>query len=336
MGGTTFSRDTYAARTSMRYATAKKKGILYTDAVFSHDRDVRDGRASGAHNTLDPKGVAVRESRDSDAHPVSVPIIVCLDTTGSMMSVPAMIQAELPKLMGRFLDDKASGNRYLGEGHPAVMVAAVDDHDAMRGESGTLQVGQFESGIEVDDNISNLWMTGHGGGTYDESYELMLWFAAQHTVHDHWEKRKRKGYLFFIGDEHAYDPVRAERVRNVIGSGAQDVPLKDVVAQVQERYHVFFIIPNMTLHYNDPELHRYWSDLLGQQYAIRLEDPQAICDTIVSAVAICEEHFGIADLEADGVAVSNALVPLAEAGAEVASLAGLPFVPGSSGGTERL
>jgi MFS superfamily sulfate permease-like transporter len=95
----------------------------------------------------------------------------------------------------------------------------------------------------------------------------------------------------------------------------------------------------MTNHFDDPNLRKFWQNLLGQQNVILLEDPEKICEAIVGAVAICEEHIGIADLKTDGLDVGSALVPLSQAvpaAAGVPGISGLPSVPGGGRGTERL
>lgn len=342
MGGSRYSNDDYAARSFLRSDIAAKKGISIDAATFGYDHDVKAGRASGVHASLNPHGVKMRESRDSDAHPVTVPIIIVTDTTGSMQQVPKMLQKSLSRLMGRFLDDKASGKRYLGDGYPAIMIAAVDDYAAQRqvghkDGAGTLQVGQFESGLEIDDNLTNLWMTGNGGGTYSESYELALYFAARKTAHDHMEKRGRKGYLFVIGDEHAYQAVSREAISAVIGDTAQDdIPLKEIIAAASQKYYVFFVIPNMTSHYGDRALEKYWVELLGQQNVLKLEDPDKICELIAGAVAICEENIGIEDLCGDMGATLNALVPLAKSGAGAISSYSAAGLVAAGSGVERL
>jgi adenylosuccinate synthase len=317
MGASTFSRDDYASRASYRASLGYK-------SAFAFDEDIKSGKtAAKVHDSLNPYGVKIRESRDSDAHPVSVPVAVFFDTTGSMAKVPITLQAKLPHLMGQFLEDKASGKKYLGEGYPAILVGAIDDYDAQYphfGGNGCLQVGQFESGIEIDENLEHVWLTGNGGGTYEESYELALYFMARHTAHDHWEKRGRKGYCFLIGDEHAYPMVHKEQVKKVIGDGLQaDIELKLIIQEVQERYHVFFILPNMTNHYADASLFKYWVELLGQQNTLKLEDPTKICELIVATVALCEQYVGIDDLREDHLTegIHGALIPLANAAAEV-------------------
>lgn len=341
MGFNSFSRDDYATRSSVRADVSKKTGRSIADATFAYSADIRAGKTKATtHASLNPKGVKVRESRDSAAHPVTVPIIITLDVTGSMSQVPFQIQAELPKLMGHFLDDKASGKKYLGEGYPAIMISAVDDVYA-QGPDGCLQVANFESGIEIDDALTNLWITHRGGGSYEESYGEALYFAARHTVHDHMEKRGRKGYMFIIGDEKTYPTVTREEVAEVIGATIQDdIPTEQIVREAQEKYHVFFVIPNNTNHYGDPNLERFWVKLLGQQNVLKLEDPTKICELIVGAVAICEEYVGIDDLAADGITADTKSLTLlaAAAGGSVSryDAGGLPAIPGSGGGVDRL
>lgn len=340
-----YNPDDAAVRSATRSADAAARSIPVAAATFAYDHSIKTGIAKAqVHKTLSPKGVTVRESRDSDKMPVAVPIIVGTDTTGSMKTVPTMLQAALTRLMGCFLNDKASGKKYLGDGYPAIMIAAVDDFAAQKSRGltdgdGCLQVGQFESGIEIDDNLTNLWMTDNGGGTYHESYELLAYFAARHTVHDHMEKRGRKGYLFFIGDEHAYPMVSKDQVKAVIGETIQaDIPLEQILEEAQQKYHVFFVIPNMTSYYKEETLFEYWVKLLGQQNVLRLEDPTKICELIAGAVAICEEHVGVDDIAADlgmGSSVS-ALVPLSKAGVVASYASGGGLVPSSAAAVERL
>src|SRR5438128_948260 len=82
-----------AGRARLRARTGKD--------AFEYDHAVRNGAADHAvHPKMDPRGVRVRESRDSDAHPESHAVVVLFDVTGSMHRVPRVLQAHLPKLMG--------------------------------------------------------------------------------------------------------------------------------------------------------------------------------------------------------------------------------------------
>jgi hypothetical protein len=339
MGGSTYSHDDFVSR-SVNYASASAcTGIPLKDVKFAFSADIHTGKTDAkVHDKLAPKGKD-RESRDSDAHPITIPIGILLDTTGSMAQVPVIIQEALPKLMGGFLDDKTSGKKYLGEAYPAICIGAVDDYYAQSHYhgAGSFQIGQFESGIEIDDDLTRLWLTGNGGGSYEESYDLGLYYYARHIHTDHWDKRKRKGYLFIIGDEHGYPNVDHKAVKQIIGDTIQaDIPFADIVKEAQQHWHVFMVIPNMTQHYGDKELAKYWTGLLGQQNVLKLEDPEKIYQLIVSAVAICEQHVNMDDLEDDGIMdapMTGAIVKLANFGVSKAKVDNLPEVSGASGAT---
>src|SRR5260370_14892084 len=84
---------------------AKLRARIGKDA-FEHDHAIRTGAADRAvHPKMNPRGVGVRESRDSDAHPESHAVAVLFDVTGSMQGVPRILQANLPKLMGLLIRD---------------------------------------------------------------------------------------------------------------------------------------------------------------------------------------------------------------------------------------
>ncbi len=52
------------------------------------------------HPELDPRGVKLRESKDSAAHPESIGIVLALDVSGSMEDIPhALATRTLPQLM---------------------------------------------------------------------------------------------------------------------------------------------------------------------------------------------------------------------------------------------
>src|SRR5262245_17594615 len=294
MGGTRWSDDHYRDRARMRAAKGK--------SVFEHDDEVRAGRADGVHQKMNPLGVAVRESRDSEAHPTSHAVAVLFDVTGSMQSVPRILQANLPRLM-----DLLIRQNYLE--HPQILIGAIGDATCDRAP---LQVGQFESGIEIDDDLAKLYLEGGGGGHITESYELAMYFMARHTSIDCHEKRGRRGYLFLIGDEAPYPQVKRSEVAKVLGDQLRaNLPTKKLLAELRETYDVYYVLPKMTHHWDDPEVHERWVDLLGQN-VLRLEKPAAICELIASTVGIAEGKVGLDDLAGD-LAESGATTTIARA-----------------------
>src|SRR5689334_4539559 len=215
MGSGRWSATTYFDRAASR----AKSG---TDAFDYSVRSRKSGHLR-VHQTLDPQGLKMRESRDSAEHPTSTAIIISLDVTGSMQKVVRGIHGDLPHLHELLL-----GHKYVPD--PQILFAAVGDATC---DQAPLQVGQFESDNRMDQNLENMILEGGGGGQKTESYELMLYVAARHTATDCFEKRQRKGYLFVIGDEMAYPAVSRAAVKKLIGpSGLQaDVPLAQIVKE---------------------------------------------------------------------------------------------------------
>src|SRR5262249_20962526 len=99
---------------------------------------------------------------------------------------------------------------------------------------------------------------------------------------------------FVIGDEIPYANVKRKEVGAIIGDGMQaNIPVEEVVAELQRKYDVYHVLPKMTSNWNNPAVHRRWVELLGQN-ALRLEEPAAICELIASTIGVAE---GKVDLE---------------------------------------
>jgi len=274
MGSSMWSDDSYKGRDAFR-AVSGVKGFTtdYTKRVKE------SGALPQVHEKMNPKGVKIRESRDSAAHPTSLPIAVFFDVTGSMGDIPITLQAKLGKLMKVIL-----GSKYVE--HPQVFFGAVGDATC---DYVPLQVGQFESGVEMDEDISRIFIERMGGGQNTESYELAAYFAQTRFATDAWEKRQKKGYIFFIGDERPYESVYARLVRSVIGDDLQaDIPTTKVFEQLRERWNVFFLMPRSgAQHSGDLSIQTDWARYVGQNI-IPLDDPDLICEAIALIVGLSE------------------------------------------------
>ncbi|MER6814534.1 hypothetical protein ABT299_35115 [Spirillospora sp. NPDC000708] len=323
MGSGNWSTDVYAARASYRASTGS--------SAFAYS----DGGATTTHPDLDPKGVALRESRDSDDHPESLAIGVLFDVTGSMGGVPRTLQTKLPDLLGLLLR-----KGYVE--HPHILFGAVGDATCDRAP---LQIGQFEADNRMDDDLGKILLEGGGGGQMRESYELAMYFMARHTSIDCFEKRGKRGYLFMIGDELAYPKIKRREVAKVVGDDLErDLPVEDVLRELQRMYEVYFIIPEGAYHSGSRELKDFWQGLLGQ-HVLYLDDLDAVCETIALTVGLAEDaidldeglgHLAEAGSDA-GASVSRALARLDASRAPVAVSATPPGLDASGpSGTTRL
>lgn len=343
MGGSSWSSKLYDDKAAVRSARVSSGG-----AAFAYTDDVMAGRAAKAVNPLmDPKVVAgkgspfvgsiMREARDSDTHPESLAIGVFFDVTGSMHGIPVVLEKKLAGLMA-LLTQKG----YVA--HPQILFGAIGDANS---DHVPLQVGQFESGVEMDDDLDKIYLEGGGGGQNRETYELSHYFFWKHTSIDCWEKRQHKGYFFTMGDEAPYEYVRKDHVQRLIGTKLQaDIPTKDVIAALSERYHVFHIIIEEGSYPHEPTIEKAWTDLLGER-VLKLEDQNNVAELIASTIGLTEGTVDIDNVATDlaavgsaaaGRSVSKALMPYAK-GANLAKRAAvtgdLPAVSGG-GSVERL
>jgi hypothetical protein len=304
MGSGSWDTGVYDAAAKYRAATGA--------SAFGYSDAVRTGTRSSswkAHPSLDPHGVDMRESRDSDEHPHSQAIAVLFDVTGSMGHVPRVLQTKLPDLIGLLIR-----KGYVD--HPQIMFGAIGDATCDRVP---LQVGQFESDNRLDENLRDILLEAGGGGQKTESYELAMYFLARHTAIDCYEKRGKRGYLFIIGDEMPYPRVKWREVEQAIGDGVltQDIPTAEIVAELKRRYDVYYILPEGAAHAGDGEVLEAWRALLGQN-VIQLDDLDAVSETIAVTIGLAEDAIdldeGLADLSEvgsdAGASVSKALATL--------------------------
>jgi hypothetical protein len=290
MGHSSYTIDThvnYSHAVSDRALLRSRSG---TAALTAHTIDIQEGRAArGVHAKMNPRQ-ATRESRDSAAHPNSTPVAVFFDVTGSMKTIPALFLKRLPSLL-----QMLALRGYVPD--PQVLFGAVGDAVS---DDGPVQVGQFESSTEMDADLERVWLEGGGGGGRKESYELAHYFVARHVATDAWEKRRRKGYLFTIGDEGFYGEIPARIAREVFGDdNAETLRTSAVVKELQERWHVFHLVAEQGSYRHDAEIRKQWTDLLGEDHVISLEDSAKVAEMIGLAVGLTEGTVQAATARAD-------------------------------------
>jgi hypothetical protein len=115
-----------------------------------------------------------------------------------------------------------------------------------------------------------------------------MYFMARHTSIDCFEKRGKRGYLFVIGDEIPYPRVKRKEVSRIVGDHLQgDVTIEALVRELEKRFDLYYVLPRLTSHWDNAEVHRRWVELLGQN-VLRLEDPSGICELIAGTIGVAE------------------------------------------------
>lgn len=288
MGSGTFDPGAYRAFT----ATTIGKTV---DEIY---------KSRNIHANLDPKGIKLRESRDSTDNPASTPVIVALDVTGSMGILADVIAREgLGTLFTGILDRKPIPD-------PHVMFMAVGDANY---DHAPLQVSQFEADKRIIEQLTQIYLEHGGGGNNFESYNFPWYFASFHTEHDSMVKRGKRGYLFTVGDEEAPKPLTKDQIKHFIGDDLQsDLSTQEMLELAQRKYDVYHVVIEEG-DYARRALDRVvdsWTSLLGQ-HVIRLSDHKKLAETIVSAIEVAEGHDAATSAGAwggaTGVIVHNAV-----------------------------
>jgi len=226
------------------------------------------------NNAMTPFGVKIRESRDSAEHPNTIPIIIGLDVTGSMQSIPHfLVKQGFPNLMNNIIQN--------GVSDPQVLFLAIGDHTC---DQAPLQVGQFESSDELLDKwLTTVWLEGKGGGNEGESYLLAWYFAGFHTSIDSFEKRGKKGILITIGDEPTLKDISVSSLKNIMGEAQAKFTYQELLNKASEKYEVYHICITSTRAGSKKETQQGWKEIL-QENVIFIDNQENVSETISNIV----------------------------------------------------
>lgn len=247
MGASSYDYNTRSVRTATFTAATN------TDQIFTQNVERK------IHPEMDPKGINLREARDSDVHPESFPIVIHLDVTGSMGKIPFfMIRHGLPQLIEKLQN--------AGIKSPSILfIAGGDTH----WDRAPLQVGQFESGDEeLDMWLTRTYLEGGGGGGGQESYNIVWHFVANACKTDSWEKRRKKGVVITIGDESTWsyiDKNDSNFLHPDLQVGSQSIPNSQVIDRLREQWDPYHLFVQHGSNYHIREAVPQFKALLGEQ-----------------------------------------------------------------------
>ncbi len=226
----------YAGDVAERTRSTRTEHFTYRGQDVSSSKAVRSDEKK-CHKDLSPHK-SKRECRDNPDHPQTTPIVVNFDVTRSRGNDAKVMFDKFPMFFGQI-------NMQGYVPHPTISFAATGD--ATFGDMAPIQVGQFEADNRLDDVLSKVWLEEGGGGTGQESYQLAAYYYARHSLLDSREKRKQKGYFFFLGDEGFYPEVNKGEVERVFGDKIGDnLPSQKVFAELQQLYQTFLIFPRQS------------------------------------------------------------------------------------------
>ncbi len=237
---------------------------------------------SSIKQSMDPRGIAVRESRDSVKNPNSTPIILALDVTGSMgVIADRMAREGLGTLVEAIIDRQPVSD-------PHIMVMGVGDAYFDRAP---LQASQFEADIRIAEQLKDIYLEKGGGGNHFESYNLPWYFAATKTDIDS-VKRGKKGIIFTFGDEECPAVLEARHIKKFLGDDVPaDISTKDLLKMVSAKYDVYHVVVEQGNHAlsHKKEVYDSWNKVLPPDRIIALKDYNKLSEVLVS---VLEVHNG--------------------------------------------
>jgi hypothetical protein len=263
MGYATYSSENRSTRAAEAgYAYKSREQIFPRDYIFPE---------------MDPRSVKIREAKDSDNHPNSIPIILGLDVTGSMLDVPAQLVKEgLPTMITSIIQ--------AGTPDPQLLILGIGDHEY---DDAPIQISQFESGDEeLDHWLTNLYLEQGGGANDGESYLLAWYVGAFKTSSDNEEKRNKKGFLFTIGDEKCLRSIHGNTLNFLFDSKQEkNYTAEELLKAAQKKYNVFHIHTTETGSGRRRDIQDHWEKLLGNNLKIvqhHSEIPALISNIIIT------------------------------------------------------
>ena len=221
---------TWSSSTFKDYATSKGYSVT-TSGVITSNIGVQDAfKQRHLASELNPFNV-VRECRDTEEHPNTVPVILALDVTGSMGRASVEVAKRLNTIMTE-LFDKVKDVEF--------MIMGIGD---LAYDGAPVQASQFESDIRIAEQLDKIYFEGGGGGNAYESYTAAWYFGLHQTDLDCW-KRGKKGIIITLGDEPLNPYLPIHDLNNSVGKIGQevgDVETKSLYEKVKEKYNIYHI-----------------------------------------------------------------------------------------------
>lgn len=206
------------------------------------------------------------------------PIIIGIDTTGSMAEWPKVFFDKLPLLYKEAV-------KYLPDCE--ISFQAINDFYA-DGEDVALQPAPFGKGPELDQLIGQLYPYGGGGGQSTESYEMFAVFNSYIEA----KKAIIKPICIILGDEAPFNqlPYPVARHFHLISEQeTEGIPTIEVFKLLHNKCEVFLIRkPYYGLGKADKPIIDIWKKiaLIPNERIINLNDPKRVVDAILGVLGI--------------------------------------------------
>lgn len=255
---------------------------------FDHDEPVRERSTSSFRRDSGGRefsAASQAEMSERDAPDISVipknriitiegdetVVFIIIDYTGSMGG-DAYILRDKEALLWRDLQ------KYLGS--VLVCIGSVNDAHC---DLYPLQVAGLARGGAIKTEMLKTYIQPRsGGGGWQESYELMVYYL----LHNVQVKGGKKHFVIIFGDEGFYEEVSASQVREYIGGKAEETDSQKIFKKLSEKFHVYLIHRRYERSEADRKIVNQWTAALGDEHVLRLQTSNAIVDYILGITAL--------------------------------------------------
>lgn len=199
MGGGSWTRDAFSSYVKTSYSCdVDSSGTISSN--LSNQEMFKSRRLDEQLNLFEK----VRECRDSEEHPNTIPVILALDVTGSMGQAAVEVAKKLNVIMTKLYDEVKDIE---------FMVMGIGDFAC---DNVPIQGGQFESDIRIAEQLDKIYFEFGGGGNCYESYTGAWLCGLKNTNLDCWNRGK-KGIIITMGDERCNPYLPHKAVRRNLG-----------------------------------------------------------------------------------------------------------------------
>lgn len=227
-------------------------------------------KARGIDAKLSPYKV-MRECKDTDEHPNTLPVILALDVTGSMGPTAAEVAKKLNELMTQIFSTVPDVE---------FMIMGIGD---VYCDSAPIQVSQFESDVRIAEWTDKIFFERGGGGNGFESYTAAWYMGLKHCELDCW-KRGKKGIIITLGDEPLNPYMQKEPLMRATGDALEgDIETASLYPLAKEKFDIYHIAVN-----DEENCYRYYKDLIASSFGKYLDDEHLIIaklDEIIQVIA---------------------------------------------------
>ncbi len=221
------------------------------------------------HPDLNPKNFQDESLKSAGR----TPIVFAVDVTGSMGEWVKIIYEKFPMFYGQL-----NMREYAFD--PTVSFCAIGDAECSKVP---LQISNFSSGLDIDLNITKLFLEGGGGGNLRESYELAAYFYLEKCILNFHEFP----FLFITGDEAFFNEVTIKNVQKTFGNKiSQNMNSREVFKTLKDKFNIFHLRKKFDDDNKEKGMYRQWSDTLGHERVLQVTCPKACIDVILGAIAI--------------------------------------------------